>query len=79
MKIYIMTFGLEKPRAFESAWDCAVAVEEILEKDGRNPGFRLILQEITHPEDDYSLWVVSWRTNEVIRVYDVTIEGQDPS
>ena len=78
MKLYILTYGTNTPRAFESREDCAWAVAALLREEEAE---RLWSEERAErhianaeEEQDEAIFAVDWRYNLVVRVYAVEVE-----
>lgn len=78
MKLYILTYGTNTPRAFESREDCAYAVAVLLREEEAD---RLYTEEraaarIANAEEEHdeAIFVVDWHYNLVVRVNAVELE-----
>lgn len=78
MKLYILTYGTNTPRAFESREDCACAVAALLREEEAE---RLYTEEraarniqAAEEEHEEAIFAVDWRYNFVIRVNAVELE-----
>lgn len=78
MKLYIMTYGMNTPRAFESREDCAFAVASLLrEEEADRPWTEERAERHianAEEEQDEAIFVVDWHYNLVVRVYAVEVE-----
>ncbi len=80
MNIYILTYGLEKPRAFINRLDCAFEVWNLLTEEEAEyiPSMLDIADDLIKAEvyDEEAVYAVDWKSNLVVRAYAVKLEEE---